>query len=34
MQAETEIHSNDILLVISPPEKLDEVKKLFEDQVG
>ncbi len=34
LQAETKIHSSDILLVISPPEKLDEVKKLFEDQVG
>lgn len=31
--AETEIHADDILLVISPPEKLDEVKRLFEDRV-
>lgn len=29
-EAETEILANDILLVISPPEKLDEVRKLFE----
>ncbi|MCC4768960.1 potassium transporter KefB [Methanosarcina sp. DH2] len=34
LQAETEILADDILLVISPPEKLDEVKRLFEDEVG
>ncbi|WP_239451171.1 monovalent cation:proton antiporter family protein [Methanosarcina horonobensis] len=33
LQAETEILADDILLVISPPEKLDEVKRLFEDGV-
>lgn len=30
LQAETKILADDILLVISPPEKLDEIKKLFE----
>ncbi|HII79115.1 MAG TPA: potassium transporter KefB [Methanosarcina sp.] len=34
LQAETEILANDILLVISPPEKIEEVKKLFEGQMG
>ncbi|RXA18965.1 potassium transporter KefB [Methanosarcina sp. MSH10X1] len=33
-EAKTEILANDILLVISPPEKLDEVRKLCEDSVG
>lgn len=32
-KAETEILADDILLVISPPEKLDEVRRLFEDSV-
>jgi len=29
-EAKTEIRSDDILLVISPPENFDEVRKLFE----
>jgi CPA2 family monovalent cation:H+ antiporter-2 len=32
-KAETEILASDILLVISPPERLDEVRKLCEDRV-
>jgi CPA2 family monovalent cation:H+ antiporter-2 len=32
-EAGTQISADDILLVISPPEKLDEVRKLFEDSV-
>ncbi len=32
-EAETEILADDILLVISPPEKLDEVRKLCEDSM-
>lgn len=30
-EAETEILSDDILLVISPPENIDEIRRLFED---
>lgn len=30
-EAETEILADDILLVISPPENVEEVRKLFED---
>jgi CPA2 family monovalent cation:H+ antiporter-2 len=31
--AETELNSNDILLVISPPENLEEIRNFFEDNV-
>lgn len=32
-EAETKILADDILLVISPPENLEEIRKLFEDSV-
>jgi len=32
--AETELHPDDILLVISPPERFEEIRELFEDRVG
>lgn len=31
--AETELNPDDILLVISPPERLEEIRELFEDRV-
>lgn len=34
LQTETEILADDILLVVSPSEKFDEVKKLFEDYIA
>lgn len=33
LQAETEIFADDLLLIISPPEKIDEVRTLLEDSV-
>jgi CPA2 family monovalent cation:H+ antiporter-2 len=32
--AETELHPDDILLVISPPERFEEIRELFEDRAG
>ncbi len=32
MRAETELNPDDILLVISPPEELEEIRKLFENK--
>lgn len=34
LAAETELNPDDILLVISPPERLEELRELFEDRVG
>lgn len=31
--AETELNPDDILLLISPPEKLEEIRELFEDKI-
>jgi|GEM_PF-4943840 len=31
--AETELNPDDILLMISPPERLEEIRDLFEDKV-
>jgi CPA2 family monovalent cation:H+ antiporter-2 len=33
LKAETEVLADDILLVISPPEKIDEVRELFKDKI-
>lgn len=33
MGAETELNPDDILLVISPPEKFEEIRELFEDRI-
>jgi len=33
LQADTRVLADDILLVISPPERLDEIRELFEDSI-